>query len=234
MATLSIIVPLYNEAEQAAHIMAHLLMRRCADEIILVDASDDARSIAVIDDLVAQFFEFQDVHILRSEARGRAQQMNVGASKASSDVLLFLHADTTLPEAAENIITAQINSATPWGRFKVKLDANGKLFALIAYMINLRSKWRDLATGDQAIVVKRDVFAQIGGFKEMPIMEDVEISRRLAQLAPPILFDAYVTTSARRWQKFGVVKTILLMWSLRFLYWLRIPVPWLAKLYRYE
>lgn len=231
---LSIIVPLYNEAEQASILMRHLLQLGCADEIIFVDASNDSLSIAFIDNMVEQFFEFRDVHILRSDTAGRAIQMNMGAKKATGDVLLFLHADTRLPEGVDRLVKNNLDDDCIWGRFKVGLDVDAPIFRLIADMINLRSKWFDLATGDQALFVARNVFNEIGGYKEIQLMEDVEISRRLKKISKPALVDAYVVTSARRWQKYGVVKTIFLMWSLRLLYWCKVPVSWLARLYRYE
>ena len=165
--------------------------------------------------------------------RGRAKQMNLGASVATGDVLLFLHADTQLPADAMSALEAALADAqVSWGRFDVQIDGAPPLLKVVAALMNLRSRWSGIATGDQAIFVRRDVFQRVGGFPQQPLMEDIELSKRLRKLSRPACLRQRVTTSGRRWEEHGVLRTIALMWLLRALYWIGLPAERLARLYR--
>jgi len=161
---------------------------------------------------------FPRVRLLESP-RGRARQMNAGARAARGDILLFLHADTLLPGGALAAVEAAVSDpGVVGGRFDVRFDNRRPVFRMIAWLMNQRSRWSGISTGDQAIFVCREVFEAMGGYPEIPLMEDVELCRLLklrGQLAPLRLA---VTTSARKWERDGAVRTILLMWALRFLY----------------
>ena len=165
--------------------------------------------------------------------RGRAAQMNAGAQVASAGVLLFLHADTLLPDDADLLITEAVASGkTLWGRFDVRISGRSRLLEVVATFMNLRSRLSDIATGDQAIFMTRAAFDTVGGFPAQPLMEDIEISNRLRRLSRPACLRAKVVTSGRRWETRGVWRTVLLMWRLRFAYWRGTAPERLAELYR--
>jgi rSAM/selenodomain-associated transferase 2 len=165
--------------------------------------------------------------------RGRARQMNAGAACAQGDVLLFLHADTRLPDGAPGLVARALDTgAHAWGRFDVSIAGRSRWFPLIAALMNRRSRLTGIATGDQALFVRRETFHAVGGFPDQPLMEDVELSRRLRRLGRPACLHARVLTSGRRWEQHGVWRTILLMWRLRFLYWLGASPDKLARAYR--
>ena len=152
--------------------------------------------------------------------RGRGSQMNAGAAMARGDVLLFLHADTQLPGSADQAILAAIDQGAAWGRFDVRIEGSAPGLALIALMMNWRSRLSGIATGDQAIFVTREAFVLVGGFLDIPLMEDVVFSSRLRQRSRPACLTDKVVTSGRRWEKQGVLRTILMMWWLRLRFFL--------------
>jgi rSAM/selenodomain-associated transferase 2 len=163
---------------------------------------------------------------------GRALQMNAGAAAARGNIFLFLHADTRLPDGADAIVVEALsNSGRVWGRFDVMIDGSHVLFPVIAAMMNLRSRWTGIATGDQAIFCSRAAFAAAGSYPFIPLMEDVVFSRRLKRLGSPIALRQRVLTSGRRWQKHGVLRTILKMWSLRLAFFVGVDAEHLAKWY---
>ena len=166
----------------------------------------------------------------RSASQG-AIQMNAGAGAARGDALLFLHADTLLPEAADRLV-AQALERSHWGRFDVRIDSRHRLLAVVARMMNLRSRLSGVATGDQAIFVRRSAFEATGGFPQIPLMEDIAFSARLKRVGRPVCLRECVVTSGRRWERHGVVRTIVLMWRLRFAYWLGADPAELARRYR--
>ncbi len=209
MKLISIIVPVLNEAERLPAILQELQSLRDRCELILVDGGS-------IDGSVDRVFERVD-KLLHSQP-GRAVQMNVGAQAAEGHVLLFLHADTQLPENVVQSILQAIAAGHVWGRFDVAFDANQAHFKLIAGMMNWRSRLTGISTGDQAIFVRRDDFMAVGGFPEIALMEDIALSRRLKVLGKPGCLSCRVVTSARRWQQNGVLTTIFLMWYLRLAY----------------
>ncbi len=156
--------------------------------------------------------------------------MNAGAALGSGDALLFLHADTALPDDADRLIDAAL-ARRAWGRFDLRIAGRHPLLAVVARMINWRSRLTGIATGDQAIFVSREAFQKVGGFPDLPLMEDIAISRRLKRLCRPFCIATPVVTSGRRWELNGVVSTILLMWRLRLAYYLGVEPALLAELY---
>ena len=164
--------------------------------------------------------------------RGRALQMNAGAELATGDTLLFLHADTRLPDEADRLVAEALASAASWGRFDVHITGRSPALRVIAACMNLRSRWSGIATGDQALFMTRAAFAAVGGFAEQPLMEDIEMSRRLLGVSRPACLHARVTTSGRRWESRGVWRTVLLMWRIRYAYWRGAAPERLAELYR--
>ena len=147
--------------------------------------------------------------------RGRGAQMNAGAAAASGDVLLFLHADTSLPPEADRLVLEGLRSAAAqWGRFDVRIDGESPLLPIVAALMNARSRLTGIATGDQAMFVRRAAFVAAGGFPEIPLMEDVELSNRLKRVSRPLCLAARVVTSGRRFDERGAIRTILLMWRI--------------------
>ncbi|KRG35502.1 glycosyl transferase [Psychrobacter sp. P11G3] len=218
---LSIIVPLLNEADNLPELMAHIVrLDPAPQQVILVDGGSVDGSVAIANSVLKSIETAQlitDWHIIESTV-GRAQQMNAGAMLATGDVLLFLHADTELPaDAIDNV--QQAIAQYDWGRFDVHLDSHEPLLNIVGLMINKRSRLLSIATGDQAIFIKKSVFEQIGGYPDQPLMEDIELCKRLKKLARPACLKSKVITSARRWQQHGTWRTIFLMWHLRFDYW---------------
>ena len=222
-APLSIVIPTLNEAERIEPALQALAtMRQQGVDVTVVDGGS------------------RDGTALRAEAladrvitapQGRARQMNAGAAAAAGEVLLFLHADTTLPPDALSAIGEALASGAGWGRFDVHIDGRSALFPLIAMLMNARSRFSGIATGDQAIFVQRALFERVGGFPDQPLMEDIELSRRLRQHGPPACLRERVVTSGRRWERHGVWRTVWLMWRLRLRYWLGTPADELAKAY---
>ena len=220
---LSLIIPVLDEAAQLPELFAHLQpFKRSGCEIVFADggsADDSARLVAAAGFALVQ------------SARGRARQMNAGAAVASGDALLFLHADTRLPPDA----LARIEQALArhdWGRFDVRIAGKACMLRVIAQMMNWRSRLTGIATGDQALFMTRAAFEQVGGFPELPLMEDVELSKRLNAISPPACIASRATTSGRRWETRGVWRTIFLMWRLRFDYWRGVDAAQLAERYR--
>jgi rSAM/selenodomain-associated transferase 2 len=222
---LSIVMPVLNEAADIAAALRALAPYRARDaEVIVVDggSSDGTAELAR---------PFADCVI--AGPRGRGAQMNAGAAAARGDVLLFLHADTRLPENADRLVLDSLQSlGRGWGRFDVRLDGGG-LLALIALMMNLRSRLSGIATGDQAMFTTRAAFEAAGGFPPIALMEDVVLSARLKRIGRPLCLTARVTTSPRRWQRHGVWRTVLLMWKLRLAFYFGADPVRLAQAYGY-
>ena len=208
---LSIVIPVWREARHLDALLMGLTPEFGQDEIIVVDGGSDDGSREVVQ-------RFSRVTFLES-ARGRARQMNAGAQAATGEVLLFLHADTRLPPGARAAILDGLRDPTvAGGRFDVRFDNPGPAFRMIAALMNVRSRLSGISTGDQAIFVRRAVFEALGGYAEIPLMEDVELTRRLKRAGRRAALRLRVTTAARKWEQEGVVRTILLMWALRFFY----------------
>ncbi|MHB8454569.1 MAG: TIGR04283 family arsenosugar biosynthesis glycosyltransferase [Acidiferrobacterales bacterium] len=228
------VVPALNEAAGIAERVEDLLRSGFAQVIVVDGGSNDAtfeRAQAVADSRPGDPQAASRLTVLRA-ACGRAIQMNRGAQAAGADVLLFVHADTRLPPGAVEMVRKAICRGGEWGRFDMRLDGPQRLLRLIERAMNMRSALTGIATGDQALFVRRDVFTMLRGFAQIPLMEDIEISRRLRMLARPVRIRAPVLSAARRWQHGGVARTMLLMWCLRFLYWLGVAPARFARLYR--
>jgi rSAM/selenodomain-associated transferase 2 len=222
MGRLTIVLPVLNEAAIiVAALQALAPLRARGAEVIVADGYSR--------DGTAQLAEpFADRII--TVRRGRGAPMNAGAALATGDALLFLHADTTLPDNADRLIDAAL-ARRAWGRFDLRIAGSHPLLAVVARMINWRSRLTGVATGDQAIFVSREAFQRVGGFPDLPLMEDIAISRRLKRLCRPFCIATPAVTSGRRWEQNGVIRTIVLMWRLRLSYYLGIEPALLAKLY---
>jgi rSAM/selenodomain-associated transferase 2 len=222
--SLSIIVPALNEeAGIATTLRALSALRARGAEIIVADGASHDRTAELARPLCDR---------LIVATRGRATQMNAGASAARHEVLLFLHADTRLPENADRLVMEGLKrSGRAWGRFDVRIEGRHPLFPVIAAMMNLRSRLTGIATGDQAIFVATAAFAAIGGYPDIPLMEDIVLSRRLKRLGRPLCVSAPALTSGRRWEKYGVMRTILTMWGLRLAFFFGAPPAKLAARY---
>lgn len=221
---LSIIIPVLNESADLPALMAQLatLMQDGVD-VLLVDGGSQ--------DHTASLAERAGWRVVRSE-RGRAHQMNAGAASASGDIFLFLHADTQLPPDAVAQVRLALQGGRCWGRFDVVIAGQALMLKVVAWMMNRRSRWSGMATGDQAMFMTRQAFDAVGGFPEQPLMEDIEMSLRLKRLSPPVCLRCKVTTSGRRWETRGVWRTIFLMWRLRWAYWRGQSATELAQAYR--
>lgn len=221
---LSIIVPTLNEAAGIGAALSALApLRARGHEVIVVDGGST-------DATVAAALPSAD-RVLHAE-RGRARQMNAGARVAGGDVLVFLHADTALPPAADALIARALDAgASVWGRFDVRIEGRNPLLAVVAAMMNLRSRLTGIATGDQAVFVRRATFESIGGYPPIALMEDVALCRALARRSRPACVRERVVTSGRRWEARGVLRTIALMWWLRTRYFCGASPERLARLY---
>jgi rSAM/selenodomain-associated transferase 2 len=221
---LSIVMPALNEAANIECVLGQLQpLRRRGHEIILVDGGSTDQTPALATNLVDR--------LLRASP-GRSLQMNSGAAEARGKVLLFLHADTLLPEHCDRLIAAALAQDTEgWGRFDIQLSGRRFIYRIISCCINVRSRLTGIATGDQAIFVSRDLFNKIGGYPAIALMEDIALSRRLCLYHRPLCLPAKVISSSRRWEKRGVFKTIVKMWWLRLRYFLGADPDKLAKLY---
>jgi len=206
---ISVIVPALNEEKTIAASL-RALMPLAPHEIIIVDGGSRDRTL----DICKSF----DVKILTAE-RGRARQMNLGARQATGEAVLFLHADTRLPETAlSDIGTALADPRCLGGRFDVELEGSHPMLKIVGALINYRSRATRIGTGDQAIFVRRAVFGRIGGYPDIPFMEDVALCRALKRLGVVACLRSRVVTSGRRWESDGVWRTIVRMWTLKFLY----------------
>lgn len=225
MTALSIVMPVLDEAERiVATLRALAPLRARGVELIVVDGGSRDGSAALAQGLADRVI---------AGPRGRARQMNAGAAVAGGARLLFLHADTQLPERADQLVLAALPGAVPaWGRFDVAIEGRSAMFPLIAALMNRRSRWSGIATGDQAMFMTRAAFDAAGGFPEQPLMEDIELSIRLRRMRAPVCLRQRVVTSGRRWEQRGVWRTIVLMWRLRWLYARGVSAERLAALYR--
>jgi rSAM/selenodomain-associated transferase 2 len=221
--TLSAIVPMLNEAATIAITLDALRRGAPGAEIVVVDGGSIDASVTTAQPLC---------DILISAARGRARQMNAGVRASHGDALVFVHADTIVPATfAADIASALSDPAIVGGRFDVKLDASALPYRVIGAMISLRSRISRTGTGDQAIFARRDIFDRLGGFPELELCEDLEFSRRLKRAGRVACLRTRVTTSARRWNRDGVARTVLRMWLIRAMYLMGVPPARLKRIY---
>jgi rSAM/selenodomain-associated transferase 2 len=226
MPGISIIIPALNEeAAIAAALEALADYRRVGHQVIVADGGSSDRTVELARPLA---------DTIVTAPRGRAAQMNAGAARATGNTLLFLHADTRLPRAADCLIVDGLRrSGRVWGRFDVDIVGSHPMLRVVAAMMNFRSRLTGIATGDQAIFVTSAAFARCGGYPDIPLMEDIALSRRLKRASRPLCLKARVATSGRRWEQRGILRTIVLMWQLRFGYWFGADPHALARRYGY-
>lgn len=226
MAALSIIIPVLDEADGIiAALQALAPVRERGAEVIAVDGGSRDRTVALAVPLADRVIV---------APRGRAAQMNAGAAIARGDVLMFLHADTRLPEYADALVLDGLRAPSwTWGRFDVTIEGRHPILRMVASLMNLRSQLTGIATGDQAMFVNRAAFEAAGGFPDQPLMEDIALSKRLKRLGRPLCLAARVTTSGRRWEAHGVIRTVLLMWRVRLAYFFGAEPAALARRYGY-
>ncbi len=221
---ISIIIPVLNEQRRLPGLLQSLqAARRQGHEVLLVDGGSTDDTLECARGLVDR--------VLHSRC-GRARQMNLGARHASGELLWFLHADVIVPNDAVSLCCAQAEgNGLLWGRFDVRLTGRGAGLRMVEWLMNLRSRCTGIATGDQGIFVTKRLFRHVGGFEEIPIMEDIALSKRLKQLARPLAVRACLLVSSRYWERRGLWTTILLMWWMRFSYFIGISPQRLARWY---
>ncbi len=225
--SLSVVMPVLDEARgiQAA-LEALRELRAAGHEVIVVDGGSRDATCSLAEPLADLVLE---------APCGRATQMNAGAAAARGDILVFLHADTSLPAGAASAIAGGLErSARAWGRFDVAIAGTDPLLPVVARLMNARSRLTGIATGDQAIFARRAAFERAGGFPRIALMEDVALSKALKRQSPPLCLRERVTTSGRRWEKHGTLRTIVLMWRIRLAYALGADPSRLARRYDVE
>jgi rSAM/selenodomain-associated transferase 2 len=221
--SLSIVIPVLNEGRTLSRSLEELQVWRSPQvcELVLVDGGSDDGSIELARPRVDK---------LLHAARGRARQMNAGAAQVNADWLLFLHGDTRLQISLAELLE-KLPVTPGWGFFRVRLSGAGFGFRIIERAMNLRSGLTAVSTGDQGLLIHRELFQKTGGFAEIPLMEDVEYCKRLRKLARPLRLAPAVITSSRRWEEQGILRTMVRMWYLRFAYWLGVAPERLARHY---
>ncbi len=220
---ISIIIPVLNEEKNISAALENIKQLDGKKEIIVVDGGSIDNTVGIV--------KKKGVTLLSSQ-KGRGCQMNRGAEIAKGDTLLFLHADTTLPEnAITRIEETMKNHKSIGGRFDVRFNDNRFIFKLIAFLMNRRSRLTGIFTGDQAIFIRKNIFKDIGGYLEIPLMEDIALSKRMKMEGKVACINDCVITSARKWKEEGIIKTILLMWFLRLLYFFKISPIFLSRIY---
>lgn len=227
MSKLAIIIPVLDEGESIAAALDALAdLRALGTEVIVVDGGSR--------DATIQRARLRADHVI-SAPRGRALQMNAGAERASGNVLLFLHVDTRLPADVDHVVLNGLQrSGRAWGRFDVRIDGRSPLLAVVGWLMSMRSRLTGIATGDQVIFVRREAFQAVGGFPAIALMEDIALCKRLKGVSRPLCLRERIITSGRRWEKNGVLNTVLLMWRLRLAYFFGADPEKLAQQYGYE
>ncbi len=219
---LSIIIPVLNEATTIGTLLARLQpLRQRGHEVIVVDGGSH-------DDTTTHARSFCDRCLI--SGKGRGIQLQAGADRATGKVLWFLHADSVVPAHADRLIFRALRRSD-WGGFPVRLSGRQRLLRLVEWMMNRRSRLTGMLTGDQGVFVSRDLFRRAGGFAPLPLMEDLELSRQLKRCAKPAFAEGVLETSSRRWERAGIVRTILRMWLLRAAWAAGVPASRLAAYY---
>ena len=210
MPRVSVIVPALNEAGHIRQTLSDLApVREQGHEVIVVDGGSTDATVSEAGDLADKIIE---------ATRGRASQMNAGAGAARGELLWFLHADTRVPPQAAGALVSAIEAGALWGRFDVRLSGKQRLLRIVERSMNWRSCLTGIATGDQGIFVTRGAFQQVGRYPEIPLMEDIALSKALRRIARPACVGVRLVTSSRRWEEKGVLRTVVLMWRLRLAY----------------
>jgi rSAM/selenodomain-associated transferase 2 len=226
VAKLSIVMPVLDEAAQiVARLQALQALRAQGVELLVVDGGSADGTAALAAPLADRVL---------LAPRGRAAQMNAGAAASTGEVLLFLHVDTALPADARQAMLDAMAAGAQWGRFDVRIAGRHPLLRVVAAMMNWRSRLSGIATGDQAIFVRRELFQNVGGYPELPLMEDIALSAALKRSAAPACLRQTVVTSGRRWETHGVLRTMLLMWWLRAAFYFGADPARLALRYGYR
>jgi len=221
---LSVVIPTLNESDQIEQSLNNLQpLRHRGHEIIVVDGGSIDNTVSLASPLCDR--------IIQSE-RSRSIQMNTGAAIASGQCILFLHADTVLPEDVPDLFSRMKCIENKWGRFDIKLSGRAWLFRIIEKCMNIRSRLTGIATGDQVIFVGKELFSKVNGFPEIALMEDIAISKLLMNFSKPVFITEKVVSSSRRWKENGIIKTIIKMWIIRLLYYFQYDTNRLAKFYR--
>ena len=228
---ISIVVPVYEEGAAIVDWLRVLFDKHAVAQCIVVDASEP-KAYKANWARVRDVFPGAELSYVSAREKGRGAQMNQGAEACTGNILLFLHADTMLPDGALAEIQDAIRDQNHWGRFDVSFDNECRPFRMIASMMNRRSRLSGIATGDQAMFMTRAAFDLVNGFDAIPLMEDIAMSKKLNTIAPPVCLESQVITAARRWEQKGVWRTVVLMWWLRLAYWMGIPPEKLARWYR--
>jgi len=222
---ISIVIPTYNESSTIEGTLINLFeIISTGDEVIVVDgfSEDDTKEIAG---------KFTKVKLFNSK-RGRATQMNSGAEKTNNEYILFLHADTTISATCLTMLKNEIiSNRIGWGWFPIKLNSPKFIFRVLELGANMRTSFTGTPLGDHGIFVKKDLFFEVGGFPDMPIMEEIEFVRKLKKISKGVEIQSSVRTSVRRFERSGVLKTFVTMWILRILYYLGIPTKTLLRYY---
>ncbi|MCC5810888.1 MAG: TIGR04283 family arsenosugar biosynthesis glycosyltransferase [Ectothiorhodospiraceae bacterium] len=221
---ISIIVPTLDEAGNISETLGRLQTARAlGHELLVVDGGSSDATVELALPLADRVLH---------GPRGRARQMNAGAMGSQGDVLWFIHADTLVPDDSAQRIMDAVQEGASWGRFDVSIRGRARLLPVIAWFMNRRSRLTGIATGDQGMFVLRSVWDEVGGFPDIPLMEDIALSRALRSHAWPVCLPERLITSGRRWEQRGVWRTIVLMWRLRLAYFLGADPAELAKRYR--
>ena len=225
--SISIVIPVLNEALGLPVLLSSLAdaitdWPRSRLEIIMVDGGSTDETLALARSHVDQ---------LISSAPGRARQQNAGAAVARHDLLFFLHADSVVPVDFLTQLDGAWSSGAQWGRFNISFDSSQWRYRLLAWLMNWRSRLTGICTGDQGLFIRRDLFVRLGGFADVPLMEDIEISRRVRRQQAPCCVRGPLLTSSRRWRTQGFITTVLFMWSLRWRYFFGASPQRLVKLY---
>ncbi len=222
---LSVIIPALNEEENIEALIDHIYQEEVRAEIIVSDGKST--------DNTAEIAKSKGAEVV-SGTPGRGAQLNRGAEAASASILLFIHADSRLEKGALSKMIEQMSHDQDLigGCFKLKISSQNLLLKFIGWSSNLRAKYLNLIFGDQGIFVRRDVFNELGGFPEIELMEDWEFSKTMAKKGRLLYVDKKIYTSARRWEKHGVLKTIILMHKIKILYKLGISPSKLKEIYR--
>ena len=227
--TIALVIPVFNEQEILARFLNGIFPLKF-DEVIVVDGGSRDRTVEIARSLLDKSGVGRTQ--LLTTVQGRAVQMNAGAGQARAEILVFLHADTVLPDHARRLIeTAMLDHSCVGGRFDVRFPQDRGWAWIISRMMNLRSRRTGICTGDQTIFVRREIFTRLGGFADIPLMEDLEFTARLKKMGHIAALPDKVTTSFRRWERHGPFRTVLRMWTLRFLYWIGLNPCRLVKFY---